>query len=73
MPHSAASSGQVGDNAFVRAWQIGIKCSICDYTFEIALADKVEQVLTHALNVIRVQQPFTVRWDQIMQPMLTVS
>jgi len=55
-----------------RTWQVGIKFSLCHYTFEIALADKMEQLLTHALNVITVQKPFTVRWDQATQPMLTV-
>jgi hypothetical protein len=53
-------------------WQVGINFSLCHYTFEIALADKMEQLLTYALNVITVQQPFTVRWDQATQPMLTV-
>ena len=55
------------------AWQVRINFSLCNYTFEIALADKMEQLLTHALNVIAVQQPFTVRWDQAVQPMLTVG
>jgi len=31
----------------------------------------MEQFLAHALDVITVQQPFTVAWDQAMQPMLT--
>jgi len=48
------------------AWQVRINFSLCNYTFEIALADKMEQLLTHALNVIAVQQPFTVRWDQAL-------
>jgi hypothetical protein len=39
---------------------------------EAALADKMEQLFTHALNVITAQQPFTVRWDQAMKPMLKV-
>jgi hypothetical protein len=54
------------------AWQVGIKFSLRNHTFEVALADKMEQLFTHTLNVITVQQPFTVRWDQVMQPMLTV-
>ena len=49
-----------------RTGQVGIKFSLCNYTFEIALADKMEQLLTHALNVITVQQTFTVRWDQAL-------
>ena len=27
----------------------GIKFSLCNYTFEIALADEIEQLFTHAL------------------------
>jgi hypothetical protein len=42
------------------AWQVGIKSSLRNDTFEVALTDKMEQLLTHALNVITVQQPFTV-------------
>ena len=56
-----------------RTWQVGIKFSLCHYTFEIALAGKMEQLLTHALNVVAVQQPFTVGWDQAVQPMFTVG
>ena len=48
------------------AWQVGINFSLCHYTFEVALADKMEQLLTYALNVITVQQPLTVRWDQAL-------
>ena len=55
-----------------RTWQVGIQFSLCNYTFEVAL-DKMEQLFTHALNVVTVQQPFTVRWDQAVQPMLTVG
>jgi len=40
------------------AWEVGIKFSLCNYTFEIALTDKMEQLFTHALNVITVQQRF---------------
>jgi hypothetical protein len=54
------------------AWQVGIKFSLRNYTFEITLTDKMEQFLTHALNVITVQPPFTVSWDQAMQPMLAL-
>jgi len=54
------------------AWQVGINFSLCHYTFEIALPDKIEQLLTHALNVVTVQQPFTVCWDQATQPVLTI-
>ena len=53
-------------------WQVGINFSLCHYTFEIALADKMEQLLTHALNVITVQQTFTVRWDQATQLILPI-
>jgi hypothetical protein len=31
------------------AWQVGIKFSLCNYAFEVALADKMEQLFTHAL------------------------
>src|SRR6516165_2587063 len=54
------------------AWQVGINFSLCHYTFEIALPDKIEQLLTHALNVITVQQTFTVRWDQATQLILPI-
>ena len=40
--------------------------SLCNYTFEVMLADKMEQLLTHALNVISVQQPFTLAGEQVM-------
>ena len=54
------------------AWQVGINFSLRNYTFEVALADKMEQLFTHALNVITVQQPLTVARDQATQPVLTV-
>jgi|SRR6516165_3685074 len=53
------------------ACQVGIKLSLRNHTFEIALADQMEQLLAYALNMITVQQPFTTAWDQAMQPMLT--
>jgi len=53
--------------------EIGIKFALRHDAFEVSLADKMEQLLTHALNVIAVQQPFTVAWDQATQPMLSIS
>ena len=48
-----------------RTWQVGIQFSLCNYTFEVAL-DKMEQLFTHALNVVTVQQPFTLAGEQVM-------
>jgi len=48
------------------AWQVGIKFSLCHYPLEVTLADKMEQLFTHAFNVMAVQQTFTVRWDQAL-------
>jgi hypothetical protein len=47
-------------------WQVGVEFVLCNYTFEVSLADKMEQLLTHALNVIAVQQPFTFASDKVM-------
>jgi hypothetical protein len=54
------------------AWQIGIKFPLRNYTFEVAVADKMEQFFTHALNLISVQQAFTAAWDHAMQLILPI-
>jgi len=49
-------------------WQVGIKFSLCNYTFEIRAGRQdgtaLHDLFTHALNVVTVQQPFTLAWEQ---------
>ena len=54
------------------AWEVGIEFVLRNYAFEVSLADKMEQLFTHALNMIAVQQPFTVAWDQATQAVLPI-
>jgi len=54
------------------AWLVGIKLSLRNYTFEIALADKMEQLLTHAfINPVRMGTGLGQSSSQLIDPSMS--